>query len=485
MSAEGTQPLPSLIQPNGAGLDGGAGLAALSRRRASTVAGLCEAFADVCESAVDPLEIASALEFEGIGDRTSRARYGVRDVFTLAQEMYARVPRRPAEPEPSADPWQVSRLRPLLHGLLYVLPAVLFPAAGTLLVGPGVLTTLVIGLLVAWALSQGLAVMGYMRLGTAGLGQAKRLLRAGMAVGLLIVAFAMALTGLIMHTHRLVLFFGAGEGAYMLGACVLMVIGAELWLLAALAPGAVGSTVFLILGRPPHLEHMAWATMAATPILACTIAVALTRTSDPPAGQLLVIAELRAAAPAMAFGLVAAGLLVFPIAAGPAGHGGVNIGALLASLPLSFSMGLAEWNLLWYRRRTRRLLRTISDPRPFALRARLAMLMATLQYLAGAGVLTAITIEIAVVTGLIGARWAVVPEVCAYLALGTAMFLALLLQALRARAVPLAAAAVTLAAEVALRHHGMIVQVAAPVVLLGVIAGYATAVLGQPVRHGF
>ena len=35
---------------------------------ARTVAALCEQFAPVCESAVDPLEIASALEFEGLGD---------------------------------------------------------------------------------------------------------------------------------------------------------------------------------------------------------------------------------------------------------------------------------------------------------------------------------------------------------------------------------------------------------------------------------
>jgi hypothetical protein len=485
MSAERTQALPPPVQPDGAGLNGSASLATFSRRRAGTVAELCEAFADVCASAVDPLEIASALEFEGIGDRTAHGRYGVRDVFTLAQEMYELVPRRPAEPDPPADPWQVSSLRPLLHGLLYVLPAVCFPAAGALLVGPGVLTTLVVALLVAWGLSQGLAVIGYMRLGTAGLNETKRLLRAGMAAGLLIVALVMALTGLILHTHQLVLFFGIGEGAYMLGACVLMVIGAELWLPVALAPGVLGSTTFLILGRPPQLEHMAWVTMAATPILACAIAVALTRTAGPRTGSFLVGAELRTAAPAMAFGLVAAGLLVFPIAAGPDGYGGVNPGALLASLPLSFSMGLAEWSLLWYRRRTRRLLRTIRDPRPFAVRARLSLLLATLQYLAGATTLTAVTIAIAAVTGLVGPRWGVMPEVCAYLALGTAMFLALLLQVLRARTVPLAAAAVILAAEVALRHHGMAVQVLAPLVLLAVIAGYATAVLGQAVRHGF
>ena len=45
---------------------------------------LSERFGSVCESAVDPLEIASALEFDGITDRAARADYGAADVFALA-----------------------------------------------------------------------------------------------------------------------------------------------------------------------------------------------------------------------------------------------------------------------------------------------------------------------------------------------------------------------------------------------------------------
>ncbi|QKW04972.1 hypothetical protein HUT18_24105 [Streptomyces sp. NA04227] len=48
---------------------------------------------DLCERAVDPLEIAAGLEAHGITDRTA-ARFRHRDVFALAEEMYARVPRR-------------------------------------------------------------------------------------------------------------------------------------------------------------------------------------------------------------------------------------------------------------------------------------------------------------------------------------------------------------------------------------------------------
>ncbi|MPY62845.1 hypothetical protein FNH08_38560 [Streptomyces spongiae] len=46
----------------------------------------------LCERAVDPLEIAAGLEAHGVTDRTA-ARYRHRDVFSLAEEMYARVPR--------------------------------------------------------------------------------------------------------------------------------------------------------------------------------------------------------------------------------------------------------------------------------------------------------------------------------------------------------------------------------------------------------
>ncbi|MFH8338526.1 hypothetical protein [Streptomyces sp. AM6-12] len=56
---------------------------------------------DLCERAVDALEIAAGLEAEGITDRTA-ARFRHRDVFSLAEELYARVPRAVGpQPEPS------------------------------------------------------------------------------------------------------------------------------------------------------------------------------------------------------------------------------------------------------------------------------------------------------------------------------------------------------------------------------------------------
>ncbi|MFJ8820511.1 hypothetical protein ACIREE_01860 [Streptomyces sp. NPDC102467] len=56
---------------------------------------------DLCERAVDPLEIAAGLEALGVTDRTA-ARFRHRDVFSLAEEMYARVARGGEQGEPVA-----------------------------------------------------------------------------------------------------------------------------------------------------------------------------------------------------------------------------------------------------------------------------------------------------------------------------------------------------------------------------------------------
>ncbi|GAA2631982.1 hypothetical protein GCM10010425_34550 [Streptomyces spororaveus] len=79
--------------PRGAGPAGG-GLAARPPRRKSAgdpVKALLHRHRELCERAVDPLEIAAGLEAHGITDRTA-ARFRHRDVFSLAEELYARSP---------------------------------------------------------------------------------------------------------------------------------------------------------------------------------------------------------------------------------------------------------------------------------------------------------------------------------------------------------------------------------------------------------
>nr|WP_246201817.1 hypothetical protein [Streptomyces alboniger] len=63
-----------------------------SHGAADPVKALMHRHRDLCARAVDPLEIAAGLEAHGVTDRAA-ARYRHRDVFALAEEMYARVPR--------------------------------------------------------------------------------------------------------------------------------------------------------------------------------------------------------------------------------------------------------------------------------------------------------------------------------------------------------------------------------------------------------
>ncbi|MCK1796068.1 hypothetical protein MTQ01_08630 [Streptomyces sp. XM4193] len=65
------------------------------------VRGLMERHRGLCERAVDPLEIAVGLEADGLTDR-SAARFRHRDVFSLAEELYARSPAPESERGPES-----------------------------------------------------------------------------------------------------------------------------------------------------------------------------------------------------------------------------------------------------------------------------------------------------------------------------------------------------------------------------------------------
>ncbi|MFI1709809.1 hypothetical protein [Streptomyces griseoruber] len=102
--------------------------AAPRRGAGDPVKALMHRHRELCERAVDPLEIAAGLEAHGVTDRTA-ARFRHRDVFSLAEEMYARVPRgddTPPRPAPTALP----RPRPD-RALLTLLPGALCGAALT------------------------------------------------------------------------------------------------------------------------------------------------------------------------------------------------------------------------------------------------------------------------------------------------------------------------------------------------------------------
>ncbi|MFD6434240.1 hypothetical protein [Streptomyces venezuelae] len=102
------------------------------RGAADPVKALMHRHRELCARAVDPLEIAAGLEAHGVTDRAA-ARFRHRDVFALAEEMYARVPtlpdgRTPTTPEVSPPP-SPQREVPSGWALFALLPGAVCAAA--------------------------------------------------------------------------------------------------------------------------------------------------------------------------------------------------------------------------------------------------------------------------------------------------------------------------------------------------------------------
>ncbi|MFI6942201.1 hypothetical protein ACIBI4_23255 [Streptomyces sp. NPDC050418] len=124
---------------------------------------------ELCEQAVDPLEIAAGLEAHGVTDRTA-ARFRHRDVFSLAEEMYARAARdEEAAPvlvpaPPVAGPqvpvgWAVFAMLP--GAVCAMAVAALDLTSGTGKLVAGALGALAVGIALRVALRQGpLRVLG-------------------------------------------------------------------------------------------------------------------------------------------------------------------------------------------------------------------------------------------------------------------------------------------------------------------------------------
>ncbi|MEU5308597.1 hypothetical protein [Streptomyces sp. NPDC021562] len=98
------------------------------RGAADPVKALLHRHRALCERAVDPLEIAAGLEAHGVTDRTA-ARFRHRDVFSLAEELYARVPRGEGH-RPPPEPAPAPRVR-ADWALLTLLPGTIGAAAVT------------------------------------------------------------------------------------------------------------------------------------------------------------------------------------------------------------------------------------------------------------------------------------------------------------------------------------------------------------------
>ncbi|MEU7424052.1 hypothetical protein [Streptomyces sp. NPDC040750] len=315
---------------------------------------------DACvAAAVHPDEIAALLESDGLSDERIRERYGVKDSFALAERLYERVPRRHPEPDgPPPEPWRIGLAGCLLRGLLFALPGFAYVLGAPLLAGPPGATglpagtrTLLAGALCGWAWNQGLAHRAYSWLGLGDRSAARRCLLLGTPGGMLfgtLVALAVSGTG-----HPAALAFAAGQSCYLGASGVLLVMGRERVLLAALSPMTAGAVMASVHPVPaPVRLLLLLASLTAVCVLGLLeVAPALTNPfshtrveSAACAGP--VSPRPLASLPYAVFGL-AGGVLVEYAALGDALAGGGH--GVTAAVALTLSMGPAEWLLYRFR----------------------------------------------------------------------------------------------------------------------------------------
>ncbi|MGW6894421.1 hypothetical protein [Streptomyces chartreusis] len=334
---------------------------------------------DFTAAAVHPDEIAALLESDGLSDDQIRERYGVKNSFALAEELYERTERRYPEPEgPPHDPWRAGLLGCLLRGLLFALPGLGYVLGAPLLAGPrdafglpAATLPLLAGALVGWTWNQGLAHRAYSWLGLGDRPAARRCLLLGAPVGALLGALAaLAVAG----AHPGAVAFAAGQSVYLGAATALLVMGRERALLAALLPMSAGAVLALVRPVPDEarLTLLLGSLMVVTLLGLREVAprkgrgAALnlrlpprerdkprrTRSRDTATGP-----RLSASLPYALFGL-ATGVLVLYAALGDALSGE-------GTVALTLSMGPAEWLLYRFRSGTLTGLRSTGTARAF------------------------------------------------------------------------------------------------------------------------
>ena len=381
-------------------------------------------------AAVHPDEIAALLESDGMSDDRIRERYGVKNSFALAEELYERVTRRFPEPDgPVHDPWQVGLLGCLLRGAVFALPGFGYVLGAPLLAGT---VPLLASALVGWTWNQGLAHRAYSWLGLGDKPAARHSLLTGAPLGALLgAAVALAVAG---TAHPTAVAFAAGQSCYLGAATVLLVMGRERALLASLLPMTAGAVVAMAYEVPDAARLtlllgslLAVVTLARLEVghgrLALKGRGAVFNLRLPPRGRdqpqptrrqkTTMSPRLTASLPYALFGLGSGALVLYAALSGSA----------VAAVALTLSMGPAEWLLYRFRSGSLTGLRNSRTPKAFWRTTGTTLTLCLTTYLAALSALTFLATTL----------WPHTPalngvSLTALLLLGTVLWTGLLLQ---------------------------------------------------------
>lgn len=307
-----------------------------------------------CTTAVDPLQIAAALEADGIIDANVHDEYGLRDIFELAEQLYRRVPRR-VQAAALAAPRMNRRWPEISHGLLFALPGLFYPAAVSL-TRPGTATLAIVAAVVAgWAWSQVMIYVAHLLQGRQAHSDAAGWLRLSAVIGLGSACLLAAVLAWHNVDYASLQLIALGQLTYQLAAAVIIMLEREELLLAALLPGTISNLLHLLF--PAQVSAPAAIAGSIISVL-ITAGVAASITFRPrklrSATPSVTRQDLLLALPYLLYGLLCALLVSFDTLRFWRSFSATGLGLTIA--PLVLSKGFLEWQLRSYRLQVAQLL---------------------------------------------------------------------------------------------------------------------------------
>jgi hypothetical protein len=375
-----------------------------------------------CSAAVDPLEVAAWLETRGLSRQVASDSFGYPDVFSAGDVVYRNLPFTTVEP-PDPPAQLMGGPMDLLRGALYVLPALFLTIVVRGFSYHPSWWVLPIGLTLAWAISQAIAVLAWAERGRGEERGDGLLAFASIVVSAAASLGVAALAAETLGGNLASILEAVGVATYIAAAGILLLRSAEWVLLACVTPAAVAACA--VGGFLPFTLTDRQGAYVVLGSLALVVLAAVGQLSkDAWRVPSVDWSDGSRASRYLLYGL-GSGLLISVFIGFSDEMGSNSVALLVAIWPLMLTLGLMEWQVRSFRGRTTRAMTTSPDLSDFARRARRSLVRSTATFVTALVVLSAAGVVIGHNRGA-----ANVPLLVGSIgAVGIAFFLALLLVA--------------------------------------------------------
>jgi hypothetical protein len=355
---------------------------------------------------VDALQVAASLEADGVTDAIARDRYGHADVFSLAEDVRQRAGRPTMAAARAKGPsrMRAAERRDIAHGVLYLLPAAVFPAALAVLGHRSLVLAIVLAGGLGWVWAGGSSWLAYRLLGSGCPAAAARVLRWSAIAG--VPAAAVLSVPLVAATHAgyALIAMATAQMTYQMASTLLVFYQREAWLFAAMAPAALAGGGYLAAGG--WLLPLAVAAGAGS--VAVAFGLGLRQTTGPmkhgkndkqgePPLRAVLRRELPGLSPVLAYSALSAAYLLH--AQAPYMLSSADIP--LAAVPLIVGMGVVEWRARQFAEQGRALLAQVRFPLEFAVRVWLLLAREVGACMGAVALLAAAWLPVLAVAGLL------------------------------------------------------------------------------------